>query len=127
VPGLETSNLGTGPERENSMRLDLNQLALLGILAATIHWIVARSKIAEPFWSLRWWKGESLVRNRAAGLLACAACSGFWIGLGLGLLGVRPMEASVWFAVPAAGLMGAGVTPVVEAVLLWGLSSTRID
>lgn len=110
------------------MKLDLNQLALLGILAASIHWIVARSKIAEPFWSLRWWPKRLPGSTFVADLLACAACSGFWLGLGLCFLGVRPIEAgSVWISVPVAGLAGVLVTPVVEAVLLWGLSSTRID
>jgi hypothetical protein len=112
------------------MILDLNALVVLGLLAATIHWIVARAKITRWFWSLGWWPApgsiaSGLVKELFAGLLACAACSGFWIGLGLGRVGVQPIGHGV-VGVLCSGLLGVVVTPVVEGVLLWGLSATRL-
>lgn len=111
------------------MRFDVNQLVLLGILSASIHWIVARASITERFWSLRWWPERgwlSIPKSFFADLLACAACCGFWIGLGLGLAGVRPV-GSGWLSVLGSGLAGVLVTPVFEGALLWGLEKTHID
>jgi hypothetical protein len=112
------------------MRFDLNQLVLLGLLSASIHWIMARARITKRFWSLGWWPvygGRSLLAQLfVAKLLACAACSGFWIGLGLGYAGVRPIGAG-WLAVVASGLAGVLVTPVFEGALLWGLERTHLE
>jgi hypothetical protein len=102
------------------MRLDLNTLATLGLFSAVIHWLVARARITRGFWGATWlpgWLSE---------LLACAACSGFWIGLGLGLAGVRPLGYGL-IGVICSGLLGVVSTPVVEGVLLWGLRATKID
>jgi hypothetical protein len=147
------------------MILNLNALAILGLLSAVIHYVVARSKAMEWFWSLRWWPAlrcqrcggrfiktrcdgrwrtahacpavgqqltieglpliRDLIRDFAAGLLACSACSGFWIGLGLGLAGVRPLGHGL-IGVICSGLLGVVSTPVVEGVLLWGLRATKI-
>jgi hypothetical protein len=110
------------------MKLDVDQLVLLGLLSASIHWLIARAHITKPFWSLEWWParfsfGLGLL---VSALLACAACSGFWIGLGLGFAGVRPIGAG-WLAVVASGLAGVLLTPVFEGALLWGLERTHID
>jgi hypothetical protein len=112
------------------MRLDLNALLLLGLLAAGIHWIVARSKVTKWFWGLDWWPApgsitSGLVKEGFASLLACTACSGFWIGIGLGIAGVQPVGHGV-VGVACSGLLGVVATPVVEGVLLWGLSATKI-
>jgi len=112
------------------MKFTLNQLVLLGLLSASIHWIMARASITKRFWSLNWWPKRSLkclvAKRFFADLLACAACSGFWIGIGLGLAGVRPV-GSGWTAVLASGLLSVLVTPTFEGALLWGLEKTRIE
>lgn len=106
------------------MTLDLHQLALLGLLSTSIHWIVGRSKIAQPLWSrARGWLGA---------LLACPACSGFWLGLGLGAAGVHPVAGLPhrWHDLAAtlvAGLLAVVITPVFEAVMLLGLEHSAVE
>lgn len=102
------------------MKLDLALLVALGLLTASAHWLIARSKIAQPFWS------------RATGmfdaLLRCAGCSGWWLGLGAGAAGLWPL-ATGWGHIAdtgAAGLFGVILTPVFEGALLWGLGMTAI-
>lgn len=102
------------------MILDLNALATLGLFSAVIHWLVARARITRGFWGALW------LPSRLSELLACAACSGFWIGLGLGLAGVRPVGQGL-LGVLCSGLLGVLVTPVFEGVLLWGLKATKLD
>ncbi len=101
------------------MTLDVGQLALLGLLSTALHWLIARSKIAQPLWSR--------ARGWLALLLACPACSGWWLGLGLGTGGVRPVTVS-WRIVEVVlcGLLAMVLTPVVEAVMLWGLERSAI-
>jgi hypothetical protein len=102
------------------MQLNTHDLLLLGMLSASLHWIIARSTVMRWFWSrLRGWP---------AALLACPACSGFWLGIGLGTVGVRPCI----YPYRTGEIIGAGVlavllTPVVQAVFLWGLERTAID
>jgi hypothetical protein len=101
------------------MHLDVSKLVLLGILAGTGHWLVARAGISRPVWS------------RATGwldaLLRCVGCSGVWLGLGLGALGLRPVETP-WPAVDVAtaAVLGAFTAPVGQAVLLWALAATTV-
>jgi hypothetical protein len=101
------------------MPLNLNALATLGLLSAVIHWLVARARITRGFWGAIW------LPSWIGGLLACAACSGFWIGLGLGLAGVQPLGHGL-IGVVCSGLLGVVSTPVVEGMLLWGLRATKI-
>lgn len=110
------------------MTLDLTQLFLLGLLTSTTHWLIARSEIAKPFWSrVHGWYGK---------LLACAGCSGFWLGGvvgGLGLatpvLSTAPDDLAINFFCQAllSALFGVFLTPVFEAVLLWGLRESAIS
>ena len=96
-------------------------LATLAILSATIHWIAARATIMRWFWGATW------LPAWLDALLACPACSGFWLGLALGLAGLRPLATGhVWLDVLAAGLAGVWGTPVTEGVLLWGLDRSAI-
>lgn len=101
------------------MTLDLHQLLLLGLLSTSMHWLVARSSIAQPLWSR--------ARGLLGELLRCPACSGWWLGLVLGVVGVRPVVAHHrWTEVVLAGLLAVVVTPVVEAVLVLGLQHSAV-
>lgn len=103
------------------MTFNWSTLLTLGIITATIHWIVARSKIMKWFWNAIW------LPKRVNQLLECPACSGFWLGIAVGMLGVTPLTAgSWWFELPAAGIAGTFATPVLQAVLLWGLKQSEI-
>ena len=111
--------------------MNWSALGTLALYAASIHWIMARANVTRWFWALDWWPWpRSLVsgalRGFAYNLLACAACSGFWIGLGLGLAGILPLGPGLW-GVLGAGGAGVVVTPVVEGLLLWGLAATKAD
>lgn len=109
------------------MTLDLQQLLLLGLLCASTHWIIARSKVMRWFWSrLRGWRAD---------LLACPACSGFWLGLVTASIGLRPVTLAIAGAPHAAraaeiitaGVLAVFMTPVCQAVMLWGLSMSAIE
>lgn len=104
------------------MVLDIQQLILVGILCAAAHWLVARSAILEPLWSRATGKVDELLR--------CAGCSGFWLGLAAGAGGARPVitPASWPAAAPVllTGLVAMLVTPVFEAVMLWGLERSSL-
>lgn len=106
--------------------LDLQQLLLLGLLSAAAHWIIARSKVMRWFWSrLRGWRAD---------LLACPACSGFWLGLGLAAAGLKPVALVIEGAPHAArvaeiitaGVLAVFLTPVCQAVMIWGLAVSAI-
>ncbi len=106
------------------MTLNIQHLLLLGVLSASLHWILARAEITRFAWSRapRWLDK----------LLRCPACSGWWLGLGLGLLGVHPVQQAGWvggwfveFACP--GLLAVWLTPVFEACLLWGLAHSAVQ
>lgn len=106
--------------------INWNQLATLGILAATIHWLIARAKITERFWRFNWVPHPG-IGEFFHDLLSCAACSGWWIGLILGAH-VHPIQTgnAFWDWI-CTGLTGVFVTPVFESVLLWGLDKSHID
>jgi len=102
------------------MKPAFDQLFLLGVLSASIHWLVARSEIAAPIWS----RARGIVDK----LLRCPACSGFWIGGALTFAGIHPLGGVTdWRDVAAGTLFGLFLTPVFEAVLLWGLERTAIE
>jgi hypothetical protein len=102
------------------LRIQLDSLLVLGMLSAAVHWFVARSLVMKWFWSrARGWLEK---------LLVCPACSGWWISLGFGALGVRPVVATwVWLSVALAGVLGIILTPVFEGLLLWGLAVSAIE
>ena len=101
------------------MKLALDQLFMLGLFSASIHWLVARSEIAKPLWSR--------ARGFVDKLLRCPACSGWWIGALLVLAGVHPIEGvALWKNVIAGALCGTMLTAVFEAVLLWGLERAAL-
>jgi hypothetical protein len=96
----------------------MRDLLVLGLLTASTHWLVARSEIARPLWSR--------ARGWLAKLLACAGCSGWWLGLGYGALGLRPVSHG-WRGILVAGILGTILTPIFEALLIWGLDETAIS
>ena len=104
------------------MKLNVADAVVLGLLGAAIHWLIARSLIFSPLW-----KNIASVSIYLDKLLACAACSGFWIGIGAGLARLRPISTGVWwFDVVATGLLGIYLVPVFEGVMIWGLSQSAI-
>lgn len=101
-----------------AMTVDIAQLVVLGLLTASTHWLIARSEIARPLWSrTTGWLGA---------LLRCPACSGWWIGLGLGAAGLHPVGSGL-FAWLMTGVLGTILTPIFESVLLWGLANSAIE
>jgi hypothetical protein len=95
--------------------------ATLSVLAAALHWLVARASITKRFWDAIW------LPERIDALLKCPACSGFWLGLWLGAEGIRPMVTGyVWVDVPLAGIAAMFGVPVAEGLMLWGLRETKI-
>lgn len=116
------------------MILDIAQLVLLGILCASVHWLIARSEIFRPFWSR--------TRGWLASLLACAGCSGFWLGAICGVtniavpVGFSAANGPTWLGLGLliaqtfiTGVIGVFVTPIFGGLLLWGLetSALRVD
>lgn len=106
------------------MTTHLDLLLVFGIVAASIHWLFARSSIMSWLWSrARGWFGN---------LLACPACSGTWIGMGLYAVGMRPVvfDSPHTFAplltFACTAFLGMFLAPVFEAVLLWGLTVSAI-
>lgn len=103
--------------------MNWSTFATLSVLSAAIHWIVARSKIMKWFWGARW------LPHFFRDLLACPACSGFWVGLTLGALGILPIAPLPfrWLEVLTAGVLAVWGTPVAQAIVLWGLDRSRLD
>jgi len=95
----------------------LPHLILLGTLLSSVHWLIARSKIMQPLWSR--------ATGRWAALLECPACSGFW--LGILCLPVNGAPWCHWQTHIVQGILGIWLTPVFEALLLWGLSLTAFE
>ena len=104
-----------------SPSLNLSALLLFGILTAAVHWTIARSSVFSWFWRRAKGPFDSLLR--------CAACSGFWIGLGLGSLGLDPLSTSwdPWLKIVTSGGLGLWLTPIFEGALLWGLRETSLE
>lgn len=101
------------------MKPAFDQLFLLGLLSASIHWLIGRSEIARPLWS----RARGIIDK----LLRCAGCSGFWIGGALTLAGVHPLAGVTdWRDAAAGTLCGVFLTPVFEAILLWGLEHSTV-
>lgn len=99
--------------------LNLQQLALLGVVTSGTHWLVARAEITRFAWSR--------ARGRLARLLACAGCSGWWLGLGARLCGLHVVDGlGTVESLLLHGVVGVWITPVFEAALLWGLERTAI-
>jgi len=100
--------------------LNLSQLVLLGIATAAIHWLMSRAAITQPIWSR--------APKALDALLRCPSCSGFWLGLGVSAAGVHPVEGvSRWLGLVGAAVLAMFLTPVFEAVMLWGLGMSTVE
>ncbi len=102
------------------MTVEPGALVLLGLLTSSLHWLGARAQVSQPLWSR--------ARGGWARLLACAGCSGFWLGLVLGIGGLQPCVTR-WAAgnIVASAVLAVFLTPVFEGVLLWGLSASALQ
>lgn len=76
---------------------------LLGLYGAAFHYVTYRAEITRWLWSRypRWLEG----------LLGCAACSGFWVGAGVGWLWVATDQ-------PALGLAAGDPLTILAAALV---------
>jgi len=108
-----------------TLELDIQQLLLLGLFCAALHWLLARAEITRFAWSRapRWLDK----------LLRCPACSGWWLGTALGWTRwVTPVSvcSDSWLArageSASTGLLAIVLTPVLEALLLWGLERSAV-
>lgn len=98
----------------------------LGVFCATFHWILARAQITRFFWELAWLP-PSRFRNFLDSLFRCAGCSGFWLGLVGAHMSIQPWPTQyIIINYIITGLLGVFVTPIFEAVFLWGLDKTNI-
>lgn len=72
----------------------------------------ARAKLTEPIWSL--WSGTGFDR-----FMNCAACSGFWYGLLVALLGHilgwTFLGAHAWWTIPTVAVCAIVTTPLLAA------------
>lgn len=102
------------------MNTNIEKLVFLGVVTAALHWLFARAKITEWFWSrMKGWPAK---------LLACPACSGFWLGLGAGALGLTPVTTSYrWIDVALSGVLCLWATPIFEGLMLYGLAYSAIE
>lgn len=102
------------------MSLNFQHVIILAILSAVLHWIFTRAEITRPLWSKLPPFLDKLAR--------CPACSGYWIGWALGLAGVSPVDGFSWPASAAlTALFAVFLTPVTEAIMLWGLEHSAIE
>lgn len=111
-----------GLQAGKDVNVAVDKLVMLGILCSAAHWLIARASITKFMWS-------RLRGGPIGSLLECPACSGWWLGmLAGGLLHLWPVATNNSGAnVIISALLGAYLTPVFEAVLLWGLDSSRIS
>lgn len=109
------------------MTIHLEQLFVLGVISTAVHWLIARSDIARPFWSRTSGWFEKLLR--------CPACSGFWLGSFITWGGVHPFGDALALGAPwwlwivksqLAGLAAMVLTPIFEGVMVWGLRTSAL-
>jgi hypothetical protein len=111
-------------------------LVLYLLLGWSLGWLVARSVILEPMRALLWrvdqataeWASYPARHERLVGgiihyvaaflvgVAYCAACSGFWLGLGLAIAGESRGTPSP-LPIFAHGLVTMGVNALADAVL----------
>lgn len=94
-------------------------------LCAGAYYLVSRAKITEPLWSryptwLEYWT-------------MCAACSGFWYGLGCAALGAKldlhlfGLEPSAWYTWLIAAVTGMVWTPILSFMMTYSWTALLPD
>lgn len=101
----------------------LSDMLFLGILGAAFHYVTYRAMVTKWMWSRypRWLDA----------LLSCAACSGFWVGIGAGAL-ARTQNYSLlgfedWLLLPAAGAVTMVLAPVIAWLQVYTLTALGGD
>ena len=98
---------------------------LYALVSTALYYIIGRAGITRPIWS-RYPKWLDK-------LVSCAACSGFWIGLGVGAAGAwagRPyfdIPGRSPLAVLVAGLVAMVTTPVLYWLLETAVIATLLQ
>lgn len=103
----------------------LSDMLFLGILGAAFHYVTYRAMITRWLWSRypRWLDA----------LLSCAACSGFWVGGGLGLLArargyhLLGFEPQDWLLLPAAAAVTMILAPPFASLQIGALTELGGD
>jgi hypothetical protein len=100
-------------------------MVFLGIVGAAFHYITYRAMVTKWLWSR--------YPSWLDALMSCAACSGFWIGGGLGLLarargyGLLGMEPSDWLLLPAAAAVTMVLAPITASIQISALTALSED
>lgn len=84
---------------------------LYALLTAAAFYLGSRAVITEPIWSL--------YPRKLAAWADCAACSGFWYGLGVAIVLKFPLlglDGGHWLTPVVAGLCSMIWTPLVAAL-----------
>lgn len=101
----------------------MDSVLIFPILTAVFYYLGARAMLTEPLWRR--------YPPRLDRFMNCAACSGFWYGLGLGIfghtLGVPFLGATSWSTPFAVALMSIWWTPVMAAVMERALQALGHD
>lgn len=95
-------------------------LILYSMLTSTLYYLLVKATITEFLWS-RYpeWLDD---------FLACAACSGFWYGLLVGVMGFAldlsflGLPGRAWYTIPLVGACSIVWTPLVSALMLKSLA-----
>ena len=98
---------------------------LIGIIGAAFHYLTYHAVITSWLWRRYPAKIDAL--------LSCAACSGTWVGLGMGvyfadqgtsILGIGASDPALYVATAAVGMIA---TPLVSAIHLMALRGIHGD
>ena len=108
----------------------MQALLAFGLIITFAYYLLARASLTRPLWSR--------YRGRLASLMACPACSGFWLGLAFShwcpSLSVNwydnvpvetPFEWAVGFLL--SGLVGGALCGILYGALHWGLAVSSIE
>jgi hypothetical protein len=94
-------------------------LLLYALCSAALFYLGSRAMVTSWLWSR--------YPSKLAQFMDCAACTGFWLGLGLGYVGgyhlgldLLGLEGDRAATVALAGLCSLTVTPIAAGVMQWG-------
>lgn len=105
--------------------ISLADIVFLGALGAAFHYLTYRAEITRWLWS-RYPKPVDK-------LLGCSACSGFWVGAGIGALarwrgyGLLGLSPDDWLLLPACALVAVVATPPLAFMQVYALQALGGD